>query len=297
MKKLLLIITALLMSLAPVTDVYAQSGDSKYAEGMTQYKKGNMQTAIRLFNESKILDPSAANKKRCNTMIARCRKPKTSKKKQEAARVELSLNRNHLEFEGKTTGANVITVTSEDGWTAALEDEKDATWCILEPTEDMKSLIVKTEPSHLTVPREAKIKITDAEDDKVEKTVTVRQGGGKSPLLYAEPEEVDKIDADGEEMVVKMDCVSDTLYSDGKKWRVKSSPDWVVFMPDKQKEATGLRKVFKSKKDKDKREPLEPNELSVRVAPNKAKGERTGYIVVESQSTEVHIKLKQKGSK
>lgn len=297
MKKLLMMITAMLLCLAPATEVYAQSADSKYEEGMAQYRKGNMQAAIKLFNESKILNSGAANTKRCNAMIAKCRKPKGGKKKAEVQRVELSLNTNHLEFEGKTTGANVIMVTSNDGWTASLEDEKDAMWCILEPTEDMKSLIVKTEPSHLTVPRQAKIKIVDIEDEKSVKEVTVRQGGGKSPLLYADPEEVDKIDADGDEILVKMDCVSDTLYSDGKKWRVKSSPDWVVFMPDKQKEATGLKKVFKSKKDKDKREPLGADELSVRVAPNKAKGERTGYVIVESQSTEVHIKLKQKGSK
>lgn len=294
MKKLLMLLTALLMSLAPVTEVYAQNADSKYEEGVAQYKKGNTQAAIRLFNESMILNKSAANKKRCNAMIAKCRKPLKTAKKVDAPRVELKLNREMLEFEGKTTGANVITVTASGEWNATLDDEKDASWCILEPTEDGKSLIVKTEPSHLTIPREAIIRIADVE---TEKTVKVRQGGGKQPLLYADPEEVDRIDQDGDEILVKMDCVSDTVYSDGKKWRVKSSPDWVFFMPDKQKAQTGLSKIFKNKKDKNKREPLEANEISVKIAPNKSKGERTGYIIVESQSTEVHIKLKQKAKK
>lgn len=295
MKRLLMFFAALLLALANATEINAQSGDAKYEAGVAQYKKGNMQAAIKLFSESKILDKSAANKKRCNAMIARCKKPRRQERKESVTPVaELSLNRNYLDFDGKQPGANVVMVEATNDWTAVLEDEKDADWCILEKSEDRRSLVVRTNPSLLTVPREAVVKIADEDNEQLTKSVTIRQGSGKTPLLVADPEEIDRIDVDGDEVLVKIDCVSDTLYSDGKKWMVKNLPDWVSLLPDKQKEQTGLGKIFKSKKNRDKREPLGENELSLKIAPNKTKDERTGYIVVESQRVEVHVKLKQK---
>ncbi len=294
MKKLLIFLTMLLMSLTPATEAFAQNANDKYTEGMTYYNEGNMQAAIKAFKASMILDKSSANKKRCNAMIRRCSPSKKKKAKVVEKTVELSLNRNTLEFDGKSPGANVITVTSDNDWKAVLENKKDASWCILEQSEDKKNLVVRTEPSHLTVARKAVIKIKDAKDSNLTKSVTVHQSSGKAPLIYVDPEEVDRINKEGDEVLIKIDCVTDTVYSDGKKWRLKSSPDWVSFPPDKQKELKGIKKIIASKKDKSKREPLEANELSVEIAPNNSKDERTGYIVLECQDVEIHVKLKQR---
>ena len=118
MKKLFLLLTALLLSLAPVTEAYGQSADSKYEEGVAQYNKGNTQAAIKLFKESMILNKSAANKKRCNAMIAKCNKSGKKAKSDDPkpAKAELLLDRNHLSFNGRSSDADVISITATNGW-------------------------------------------------------------------------------------------------------------------------------------------------------------------------------------
>lgn len=298
MKKLLMLLTALLISLAPVTEVYAQNADSKYEEGVAQYNKGNMQAAIKLFKESMILNKSAANKKRCNAMIAKCNRSgkKAKGENPKPAKAELLLDRNHLSFNGKSADADAISITATNGWKFRYVDQEDARWCILEQSQDGKTLKVKAEPSHLTIPRKATIIISDAVTPSFCRELFVTQSSGKDSYLTAIPLELDKIVVDGDEEVIKVTCVSDTLYSDGKNWRLKDYPSWVTMLPDKPK-VTGIKSAFASKKDKDARLPVEANELSVKFDANPTTDERLGEIVLQSQNTELRIKLKQKPQK
>ena len=298
MKKLFLLLTALLLSLAPVTEAYGQSADSKYEEGVAQYNKGNTQAAIKLFKESMILNKSAANKKRCNAMIAKCNKSGKKAKSDDPkpAKAELLLDRNHLSFNGRSSDADVISITATNGWNFRYVDSEDARWCILEKSQDGRTLKVKAEPSHLTVPREAKIMITDAVTPSYCKELFVKQGSGKEPYLTALPTELDRIANEGEEEVIKITCVSDTLYSDGKNWRLGDYPSWVRMLPDKPK-VTGIKSAFASKNDKNARIPVEANELSLKIEPNTSTDERLGEVVIQSQNSEMRIKLKQKAQK
>lgn len=298
MKKLLMLLTALLISLAPVTEACAQNADSKYEEGVAQYNKGNMQAAIKLFKESMILNKSAANKKRCNAMIAKCNRTgkKTKSEEPKTAKAELLLDRNHLSFNGRSSDADVISITATNGWSFRYVDQEDARWCILDKSQDGRTLKVKAEPSHLTVPREAKIIISDAVTPSFCKELYVKQGSGKDPYLTAIPAELDRIANDGEEEIIKITCVSDTLYSDGKNWRLKDYPSWVKMLPDKPK-VTGIKSAFASKNDKNARIPVEANELSMKIDPNTSTDERLGEIVIQSQNSEMRIKLTQRAQK
>ena len=296
MKVLLRLMLVIVMALAPATVVNAQSASAKYDEGMALYNKGKKAKAIKAFQASMVLDKSAENKARCNAMIQKCKaRPRPSRDDYPKPKPvsNLSLGSERLEFDGKKVEADVVSVYGTSNWKATVEDSKDAAWCLLEPETDMKGLKVKTEMSPITVSRTATIVITDENEGGISKKVTVVQSAGRIPRIYVDPTEFLRIDKKGDEKVFVVDCVSDTLYSDGKNWRVKSCSEWVTILPDKQKAAGGLLGKL-GKKDKDKREPLEKNELCIKVEPNTSGRERAGGVTLVSQNQEFQIKLKQK---
>lgn len=312
MKKLLLLLTALFLSFAPASEVYAQNADRKYEEGMAQYKKRNWEVAKKLFKESMILDKSAANTNRCNKMIKRInaiiagprpgpKPPKPDLKPESKA--ELSINRNQLSFSGRASEVYRIKVTSSNGWSFRYDNQEDEQWCLLHMSEDGKELTVRADPSNLTISRHAKIMICDLATPSVYKELYVTQSSGKVPSLIANPANVNRIDYDGSEELITVTCVSDTVYSDGKNWILKDYPSWVTILNDKpvrqnwvEKASNAISSVVK-KNVIIPRTPIEANELSVKFLPNTIREVRTGYIVLQSQNVEMRIELQQKASK
>ena len=285
-----ILLLTLMLCLTPAANTFAQSAASKYDEGVAQYNKGNYQGAIKLFNESMILNKSAANKKKCQAMIAKCNKASKAKKSEAQVKSKpvvsdkVTLERDAIYFDGHAAGAEVIGVKAAGGWNAELEHEADGSWCSIEPKDDGNFLIVKTTASNLTVYRTASIKVISDKNSREVKNLLVTQGPARNATLSVSKEEIKNINRAGDEQVISINCQSDTLLADGRNWFITKAPSWVKFLSTKKlgrKERTGITM----------------NELSMQFEANPTKEERIGYIVVRSQDAERHIKLIQKKGK
>ncbi len=285
----------MMLALAPAVGASAQGAAQKYDEGVALYNKGNYQEAIKALNESMILNKSAANKSKCNAMIKKCRAAmktqKPAKTQSRQADLAISLRTNLVEFDGSEASAEVVAVTASGGWDMKLERETDNLWCTLEKSDDHSSLVIKAKQSNQTMAREANIIVFSTKDENQSKQIKVVQSRGKKPQLRVEPAEPEMIDRKGGEVLLRVNCVSDTLYADGKNWTVKKLPEWANVISTKQV-SSGVLNLRKE------REEVKPNELSLQLEPNPTKQDRVDYVILSSQDTELRIKLtQQKGNK
>lgn len=283
---MLLLTVALLLT--PAVNLYAQSAASKYDEGVTLFNKGNYQGAIKLFNEAMILNKSAANKKKCQAMIDKCKKAAKAKKseaqpKKPVVSDKVELERESLYVNGFTASAEVISVTAPGGWKAEVEHDIDKSWLSLEVKDDGRFLIVKTTPSGLTITRTGTILVVSEKNSREVKRLQVTQGKGKNASISVSKEEIKGIRAKGDEFVVTVNCQSDSLLVDGRNWYITKAPAWV--------------KLLGTKKEKKTRVNVAKNELSMEIAPNPTREERSGYVALRSQDAECIIKLIQKKGK
>ena len=284
--KILLLTVALLLT--PAVNTYAQSAASKYDEGVTLYNKGNYQGAIKLFNEAMILNKSAANKKKCQAMIDKCKKAAKAKKseaqpKKPVVSDKVELERENLYVNGFTASAEVISVTAPGGWRAEMEHDVDKSWLSFEVKDEGKFLIVKTTPSKLTITRTGTILIISELNSREVKRLEITQGKGRNASISVNKEEIKKINGKGDEVLVTVNCQSDTLLADGRNWYITKAPAWV--------------KPLGTKKEKKTRVNVAKNELSMEIAPNPTKEERSGYVTLRSQDAECIVKLVQRKGK
>lgn len=298
MKYLIRVLFIMMLALAPAVGACAQGAAQKYDEGVALYKKGNYQEAIKALNESMIVNKSAANKRKCNAMIKKCRaamkNQKTNKAQSRQDEDLISVRTNLVEFDGSEAAAEIISVTTSGDWGMKLERETDNVWCTLEKSDDHSSLVIKTKQSNQTMAREANIIVFSTKDESHGKIIKVVQSRGKKPVLRVEPAEPEMIDRKGGEILLRVNCVSDTLYDDGRNWTVSKLPDWANVISTKQVVAKEILGVALSKE----RVEVKGNELSIMLEPNPTKQERVDYIILSSQDTELRVKLtQQKGNK
>lgn len=276
------------LSLFAAMPMNGQSAASMYDQGVSLYKKGNYQGAIKALNESMILNKSATNKKKCQALINKCNRALNKKKsdtpKSKPSAESLTVRTNRLLFDGVASDAEVVGVNATDAWSIRLENDDDQYWCEIRKSDDQTSLVVKTKPSTLTVSRQARINVFLEKNPAKKADISVVQKRGKAVQIKVSDEDIRKIDRAGEEKVITVDCKSDTVYADGRNWTVEKSPTWVSFLS--------------TKKSRKSRVGIQLNELSLEFAPNPTKEERVGYIVLRSQEAECHIKLtQQKGNR
>lgn len=297
MSKVVKILLLLLMAIAPVSS-YAQSAASKYDEGIALYKKGNYKGAIKALNESMALNASAAHQKKCQALIKKCKKGLSAKddpsNNRRGSQAQLGIRNNVLRFPGNDTNVRTVSVTASGDWYARLEDESDNSWCEVKKQTDGSVLTVMAKTSEMTVARDAVIVVHAVDDSNVKKKIKVHQERGRQPTLTVKPERLPKISKRGKELLIKVECVSDTLYADGKNWEVVSYPQWVTLLATKTVKKGGFAGVIGEKDHFS----IGNNELSVQVSSNPDDQEREGDLVLRSQDVECRVKLVQdKGKK
>ena len=172
-----------------------------------------------------------------------------------------------LSFSGVETESKTVSVNAnKDVWKCSVEGAKgeDVSWCHAEKTEINGKSYVKITCDHSsrTLPRKAKVVIdnqgakdyieilqsagtrTDFTIDSynIKNNITVvKRGEEKNAIITVSKEK------GVEQIVVTLECTSDTTYANGKNWTVMSHPDWVVIKDKKEVyERLSARKVFKT---------------------------------------------------
>lgn len=237
--------------------------------------------------------------------------------------VELGTER--LTFSGVSTESkNVVVNANSDKWKCSAEGPKGEaiTWCHAEKTTIDGHNYVKITCDHSdnTLPRNAKVVInnegqkyyidilqsagtrTDFTIDSymIKNSVNViSRGEEKNAVIQVSKEK------GVEQIVVTLNCTSDTTYANGKNWTVMECPDWVVIKEKKKiYEKMSAGKVFRSirntldgEKSGDILVTPEKDELVFEVKPvRKAKEIQSGRIddiVLRSQDQICTIKISQ----
>lgn len=279
MKRLIKLLTViLLMTLAAPTAVCAQSASASYEKGMAQMKSGDYAGAIASFQASMAINKSEANKKKCNQQIAKCKKLLQKKPTvtdvpvQTTSSQKLSLNKNRVAFPAnpmEDLSVEVYTEPASNDWMAAVEGSAD--WLELSKSMDGKSLIVKCKPTNSTVKREVMVGVTYG---RQKHDVCVAQWGNDVKLTAVPLESSFKMK--GGKQLVNISCNSDTVYENGKNWKIKQLPDWL-------KAETTETSLILEAPQVDKKDPL-------------FKSGREGQVIIVSQNWELVLKVVQKKS-
>lgn len=276
--KTLLLGTVLCM--APTIGSYGQSAATKYDEGMALYQNGRYSEAIKRFNEAKILNRSAANNSKCQTMISKCNNALRSKNKKTTKLPEqLTVDFSDMRFEGTMADARIITITTTTPWTATLEPKEAASWCKIERRDSKDFLFVNVNPSNKTTSRRATIKVVSTSDKNVGATVNVLQTKGIPVSMTVSENKLDKLKGKGDRRQISVICNSDTIYGDGRNWMVEDKPDWVTIMNESDVLGTNN------------------NSLQMLFEANPIREVRTGFIVLRSQNATLEIALRQEKGK
>lgn len=230
MKRLFKLLTVILMmTLTTPVVIYAQSASVSYDKGMALMKSGDYKGAIASFQASMAINKSDANKKKCNQQIAKCKK--FLQRKPAATNVTLpvanekkmSLSSDRVAFSWNPMEDQSVEVNTEpfsNDWTASVEGDVD--WLELSKSMDGKLLIFKCKHTNTTVKREASVIVSYG---KIKREVTVAQWG-KDVSFDATPQET-KFRKKGGKKYVQISCNSDTIYENGKNWKINQAPDWL----------------------------------------------------------------------
>jgi len=279
MKRLIKLLTVIvMMTLTTPAVVYAQSASESYDKGMALMKSGDYSGAIASFQASMAINKSEANKKKCNTQIAKCRKlmkkptgdtpvpvPVENEKK-------LRLSKERVPFPStpmEDLSVDIITEPFSNDWMATVEGNAD--WLELSKSMDGKSLILKCKPTDKTIKREVMVAVTYGKQKREVKVVQ----WGKDVKFAATPLET-SFKMKGGKQLVNINCNSDTVYEDGKNWKIKQVPDWV------KAETTATTLILEAQK-------VEKNDPEYKTG-------RESQIIIVSQNWECVLKVSQKRS-
>ena len=264
-----------LLSFAPCVS-FAQSASDSYNQGVALMNKGDYSGAIASFKASMVINKSAANKKKCNSMIARCnrlaRAGRNNTESPKPATKSLELSTHNLEYEYNEDNIKVVMITTRpesDDWTATVDDSVKE-WCRLSKSMDGKELNVSCLPFNNTIARSTNINVIYG--DRRDNVKVVQKG--KEVVLETNPF-VNINKRKGGQQVIVINCNSDTVYADKRNWELVRTPVWCEVMPAGDKQLT-------VKADK-----LNKTDAEFKTG-------RTGDIVIRSQNKEIIIRVDQK---
>ena len=263
-----------MMVLLPGT-VSAQSASESYSNGLALMKNKDYHGAIASFRASMAINKSAANVKKCKAQINKCQRLLKSNKTQSAS-VEfipsktLKVINAILPIPADPTADIMTTIEARpdsNDWTAEMAGT--CPWIELVKSMDGKSLILKCQPTNMTVSRDAEINVKYGE---VERKIKVRQQGRKVNLIASS--QFTKFRKKGGQELIEIKCNSDTVYENNTNWYIEKAPEWC------NAESTKTDLVLKIA-------PLEKG------TPYYKSG-RTGDIILRSQDQECIIRVDQK---
>lgn len=297
-----------------------------YDEGVKLLNKGKCSEAIAKFETAKKINPTKASD--CNTMIARCKeclnKKSDSRKhsnggsssnKNQYSGNYLEMTPLYLNFDGQGSTMQIVSVNANPtDWTCALVDESAKQWCKLErmSKENGKQWIqVTCSPSDRTLPRKTRIAVNN--HGMIDHISVNQAAGARAELIidsYAKADKETYLTRSEiknpvitvskkkglEQIVVRVECKSDTIYKDGfnNNWTVTKMPDWCVRKNKKQLYKKG--KLFGNKKQSQLYD-VESDELVFEVKPVTStkllQSGRIDKIVLRSQDQLCEIEVSQ----
>jgi hypothetical protein len=267
------ILTVVMLMTLTSAFAYAQSASESYDNGMALMKKQDYAGAIASFKASMAINKSAANVKKCKAQIAKCQKLQRNKGRAAApAAPQKSLVIPHPMLyvaanPENELGVQIDTTPESNDWNATING--NASWLELSKSMDGKYLVVKAEPTDKTIVRSADISVVY---DKLTRTVHVAQAGKDVELVPSTL--FIKFKKKGGQMLVNINCNSDTIYDNNYNWIIEKAPEWC------NAEGTSTNLVLNV-------DPL------VKKDPYYKTG-RTGDIILRSQSQECIIRIDQK---
>lgn len=270
MKRLIKLLTVIvMMTLVTPVVAFAQNASESYDNGIALMKKGDYSGAIKSFQRSMTINKSADNKKKCNKQIDICKRRMREKEVDgdrrvvEANEKKLSLSKDRVPFPWnpmEDLTIEIITEPFSNDWMASVENNES--WLELSKSMDGRSLILKCKPTEITVKREAKVCVTYGAQRKNVQVVQY----GKEVKFSATPMET-TFKLKGGKQLVNISCNSDTVYENGRNWKIKQAPDWI------KTEATETTLILEAPGAKERRE---------------------GQIIIVSQNQEFMLKVEQK---
>lgn len=275
MKTILKILTVILLMTLTTAHTYAQSASESYDNGLALMKKQDYAGAIASFKASMAINKSAANVKKCNAQISKCQKlMKNSKNKTQAAPVvpekKMDLSTSVLSVPASPASDYAVQVTASpdnNDWTAIAEG--GVKWIELSKSMDGKTLRLKVSPSEKTLVRHASVAVSYG---NIIKKVRITQAGQDVELV---PNTLfTKFKKKGGQMLININCNSDTIYANNYNWIIDKAPEWC------NAEGTSTSLVLNIT-------PLEKSDPYYKTG-------RTGDIVLRSQDKECIIRIDQK---
>jgi hypothetical protein len=271
MNRIFRIVTIVMLMALTSACAYAQSASEYYIIGRTLMKKGDYSGAIDEFKKSMTVNKSAANVKKCKAQIAICKRHINPKPVAPAAPQKSLVIPHPMLYVAANPenelGVQIDTTPESNDWNATING--NASWLELSKSMDGKYLVVKAEPTDKTIVRSADISVVY---DKLTRTVHVAQAGKDVELVPSTL--FIKFKKKGGQMLVNINCNSDTIYDNNYNWIIEKAPEWC------NAEGTSTNLVLNV-------DPL------VKKDPYYKTG-RTGDIILRSQSQECIIRIDQK---
>lgn len=270
-----MILTVIFLMTLNTTYSHAQSASESYDNGLALMKKQDYSGAIACFKASMAINKSAANVKKCKAQISKCNKLQKSNKGKTAivnAAPEKKLN----------ISSSVLSVTAapesdysihieaspeSNDWTAITEG--GVNWIDLSKSMDGKELRIKVSPSEKTLVRHASVAVSY---DNIIKKINITQAGKEVELVPSSM--FTKFKKKGGQMLVNINCNSDTTYTNNYNWIIEKAPEWC------NAEGTSTSLVLNVS-------PLTKSDPYYKTG-------RTGDIVLRSQNAECIIRIDQK---
>ena len=309
-----------------------------YNDGVSLLKKGKCNEAKAKFVTAKKINPTKAAD--CDAMIARCNECLNAgnKNSNESSRRRNNSNKSktyeysgrylemaplYLFFEGQPSKPQAVSVNANTtNWTCNVEDEEAKEWCKLEKinnNDGQQWIQVTCTTSERTLPRKTRIAVNNA--GMIDHISVSQSAGTRAELIIDSYTKGDKDTyltrselknpvivvskkKGQEQIVVNVECKSDTIYKDGynNNWTVTSMPDWCVRKNKKvlYERGNNLKKIGKKLGIGKKNEPLydvESDELVFEVKPVTStkllQSGRIDKIVLRSQDQQCVIEVSQ----
>lgn len=267
-----------------------------YSEGVSLLNKGKCSEAKAKFVTAKKINPAKArdcdamiarcneclNKSKSGTSNSGSNNSRGNRRNGSSRYGNYEYSGNYLEmaplylfFEGQPPKPQLVSVNANtSNWTCTVDDESARQWCKLEKinnNDGQQWIQVTCTPSERTLPRKTRITVNHA--GMVDHISVNQAAGARAELIIDSYSKGDKDTyltrselknpvivvnkrKGQEQIVVNVECKSDTIYKDGynNNWTVTSMPDWCIRKNKKKlhergSKITGLVNKLKKKKE------------------------------------------------
>jgi hypothetical protein len=238
--------------------VMAQSGaDKLFMEGQQLQKVmkvASQKSAIKKFQQAKVLYNTADKKTMCDNQISICNsnitqlnRPKTDSAPVEK-KEELTLSQETIVFEGDKSGTSNVAVTAATmEWVFNIPEgvEGEEAFATITRSSDAKSIDIAVEANPLTIERRQTFTVTFG---SVTKPVLITQSG--KTVTLSTSKNLLEYGLKGGTKTLDLFTNSDSIIASNNDltWYVESKPDWVEINVDVQKKKGIFEKGFKAVK-------------------------------------------------